>query len=156
MMRRPPGSALLPYTTLFRSRLHLELLGRVHRRDEGDVVARTRAAAVYVRGGVVRRPVQEELVVAVQAAVDREVHVVAVVEGARELRVAVELHARRERGEHDGVAPVQGQLRYALVLNDLPARGGVGLEERRLRADVDHVVEDRKSTRLNSSHANIS
>src|SRR3712207_7831393 len=95
MTRRPPRSALFPYTTLFRS----PPLG-----GEED-------PAQGCRIGVVR-------------GVEAGDHVVA----------AVPLRVR-------------GQVRRrALAEGDVPAR----------RPALQQVVGDRKSTRLNSSHANIS
>src|SRR3712207_8614138 len=91
MIRRPPRSTLFPYTTLFRSDLH------VHRR-----LGRKRASAF--------------------------------------LRLAEHLVRRLHCLE---------SLRRLLV-----ARGGVGMIS--LGEAAVSGLEDRKSTRLNSSHANIS
>src|SRR3712207_8814260 len=58
MIRHPPRSTLFPYTTLFRSRLHL-LRGRVRRQeDEGRRHDRPRAGAVGLDGvgRVLRHP----------------------------------------------------------------------------------------------------
>src|SRR3712207_7447477 len=60
------------------------------------------------------------------------------------------------RSQHDHQHPGQGKA--ALAVGPAHRADGDGGEEHQLRRD-EHVVvavEDRKSTRLNSSHANIS
>src|SRR3712207_7941807 len=93
MIRRPPRSTLVPYTTLFRSPRRQR-----RRQEEGAVEQRRRGLAAAGPGGRLRR-------------------------------------AGQGRRGHRGVL---GQPRQ-------PAGDGVQLRE-----------GDRKSTRLNSSHANIS
>src|SRR3712207_6857173 len=89
MIRRPPRSTLFPYTTLFRSRIHVERVA-----DEGEV-------AVAELDGPVGHP------------------------------------------------PDRGLLDHPRDLD--PAAGG-----ELVARQPDEGEEDRKSTRLNSSHANIS
>src|SRR3712207_8122620 len=63
------------------------------------------------------------------------------------------------RSEARHLAPRAEEHREAAVDEPLLERPRLGLLGRRrvaLRAQVDHPLQDRKSTRLNSSHANIS
>ncbi len=85
-----------------RVRGDLELLHRFRRRHVGDVVA----ALV----GVVRRAVEQELVVAVLAAVHRPVGERAVVERAEVDRLGVVVDAGDEHGERHRAARLQRQL----------------------------------------------
>src|SRR3712207_7444734 len=76
-------------------------------------------------------------------------------------RSAPRLRVRAQRPEHDRALKVQprGQLRRlrappaAQLVEDAPLRQLVDL---RARGQQVEVARDRKSTRLNSSHANIS
>src|SRR2546430_12487954 len=97
MIRRPPRSTLFPYTTLFRSGLHLV---------DGD--------EVRFAGRLLEEPIE------------RELHV-----GGGQLLTVVEL---------DALAQLERPLQA--VGAHLPRLGQFG--------------EDRKSTRLNSSHSQIS
>src|SRR3712207_7542457 len=96
MIRRPPGSTLFPYTTLFRS--------RVRQAFDGDPV---------------------------RVGLPDDVHV-----PHAQVNGLAPQHLEREVREH-AVAQIDG----VVEANDGDARA---------------VVPDRKSTRLNSSHANIS
>src|SRR5690606_39603253 len=89
IVRRPPPSTLSPYTTLFRSRLRLDLDGLAGRHAEGGAVH--------------------------QLAVDQDVAV------------------------HDGLAGLED------------GAGEAGAQDERVQAHLQQL-EDRKSTRLNSSH----
>ena len=110
--------------------LDLELLDRAGRRHEGD------ATAV----GHVGRAVERELVAA-RPAVGREVGGPAVVEGARELEVAVIRHAGGEAREHEGVAVGERHQGDPLLVDDLTGRSAPRLQQGRVRCDGDGFLE---------------
>ncbi len=105
----------------------LEFLHRVDRRHVGDVVAPLNR--------VVRRAVEQELVVAVLAAVDRPVGDGAVVERPLINRRPVVGDARRQVRQHEGIARVQRKLGDAQVVDDHAAVGVRRLEQRRFAGD---------------------
>ncbi len=113
------------------ARLHLELGGRVGRRHEAQVVRLRRL------GAGVRHAVEQELVGVGAAAADLEVVHAAVVE--RAVGAAGEggrvLHAGRELRERERIAAEQRQVGHLLAVDDLPAVGTVGVEQRRFGAD---------------------
>src|SRR5215217_8013180 len=124
---------------VIRARLHFEFLRGIDRRNVGDVVAAARARSVSVGNGVVRCAVEQEFVVTLNTTIDRELRVVAVIEWPGELRVSVELYARRKRRQHYRVAAVKRQLRHATILNYLATRRGIAFQQQFIRAD-DHDV----------------
>src|SRR5256885_6899586 len=145
MIRRPPRSTLFPYTTLFRSRSgDLDAIHEVLTAANADL---DRALGVEHAGfngqtkrGAVSEFRPEELPPGVGVSVD--VH-----------------HANRrpggnglEYGIGDGVIAA-GADRYDVRCLDLPIEG---LDILVLPFQVVAVREDRKSTRLNSSHLVIS
>ena len=111
----------------------LEFLDRVDRRHVGDVVA--------ALNRVVRRAVEQELVVAVLTAVDRPVGNRAVVEGALVDGGTVVGDAGRQVGQHERVARVERQLVDAIVVDHQPAIGLGGFEDRRFRDDADLLAQ---------------
>ena len=108
----------------------LELLHGFGRRDVGDVVP----ALV----GVVGRAVEQELVVAVLAAVHRPVGERAVVEGAEVDGLGVVGDAGDQRGERHRAAGLERQLRDASGVDDGAAARIARFEQWRFRRDRDH------------------
>ena len=120
------GAAVL---RVVRVRGDFHLLDGGRRRHVGDVVA----ALV----GVVRCAVEQELVVAALAAVHRPGGERAVVERTEVDRLGVVVDAGDERDERHRAARLQRNLRDAGAVDDGAAVGVAGLEQRRVRADVD-------------------
>ena len=105
-----------------------ELLDRIHRRHIRDVVAPL--------NGVVRGAVEQELVVAVLAAVDGPVRDGPVVEGPVVDGGAVVVHPRHQHGEHERVARVERQLVHAIVVDHQAAVRLGRLEDGRFGHDA--------------------
>ncbi len=120
-----------PVLRVVRVRRDLYFMDGFRRRHVGDVVA----ALV----GVIRRAVEQELVVAVLAAVHRPVGERAVVEGAQIDRRPVVGHAGDEHHERHRAARLERQLGDAGAVDDGAAVGAARLEERRLGEDGDFL-----------------
>src|SRR3712207_7805414 len=134
MIRRPPRSTLFPYTTLFRSEGVGVLQAALARDRLGEFQAQAAIAALHA-----------------DAHTAEETDWVQIVEWYDELvRLTDSPVARLNRavavGEADG--PRAGLAALAELDPALPRHAAV--------AAYLHEREDRKSTRLNSSHANIS
>ena len=114
----------------------LHLLDGGRRRHVRDVVA----ALV----GVVRGAIEQELVVAVLAAVHRPVGERAVVERPQVDGLGVVVDAGDEHGERHRAARLQRQLGDARAVDDRAAVGLAGLEQRRFRDDVDRLGQRRR------------
>src|SRR3712207_8867906 len=129
MIRRPPRSTLFPYTTLFRSPLNQN--SQLIRMSRGEMIL----AQVLKRD-----PTDEELGRLLDESPEQ-------VRAARQMStMEISLDAPVDRSDHG-----------ASTLGERFASGeGVEIEDTtdyQLRREF---IQDRKSTRLNSSHANIS
>ena len=113
------GARGVPLLRIERGRLDLELLHRPGRRHERD------AAAI----GHVGRAIERELV-APRAAVRGEVRRAAVVEGTRELQVAVVRDPGCEPGEDERIAIRERHQRDLPLANHLAGRSGSRFEQR--------------------------
>src|SRR3712207_2712819 len=155
MIRRPPRSTLFPYTTLFRSR------GReTARLDRLIADVRAGSSAVLVLRGAAGIGKTALLDHVAEEAADCRVVRASGVQSEMEIPYA---------GLHQLCAPLlrtlerlppsqRDALRAVLGLRDLavPDRFLVGLAVLTLLSEAATDRPDRKSTRLNSSHANIS
>src|SRR2546426_7046581 len=142
MIRRPPRSTLFPYTTLFRSAVHLRRLGQVRRAVAAlDVVARggERFARDARRVGA---HVGDEADRALRAELDAFVEALRDPHGARgleaELARRLLLEARGDEGRRRVAAPF-----LALDLGDGPVGAGEPREHlvhARLRVEAEALV----------------
>src|SRR3712207_5599888 len=158
MIRRPPRSTLFPYTTLFRSRDPEEPLLHDARLDDGAAaLARAVRKHLLVREHrlVVRAPLHRRTLAVAKAPLEEAEELPllpAVVLRAvcRDLAVPVDPPPDPPHRRTDVIDVPLGDLARVAALPD----------RRVLRGQAEcieaHRVKDRKSTRLNSSHANIS
>src|SRR3712207_6600705 len=171
MIRRPPRSTLFPYTTLFRSAVTLarmvhaagpRLTGLHHGTYDYSAalgIAAAHQASDHPAADLAKDLMQVSVAGTGAVAVDGSTNVLPVGTTAR-VHAAWRLHAglvRRvlERGLYQGwdLHPAQLVTRYAATYDFF--RAALPAAAARLSAYLERV-EDRKSTRLNSSHANIS
>src|SRR3712207_6834271 len=151
MIRRPPRSTLFPYTTLFRSELH----GRVEEalRDAAlwtEVKDRLRSSALGLSGGQ-----QQRLCIARALAVRPEVLLMDEPASALDPIATQKIEELIvELKKQYTIVIVTHNMQQAARVSDRTAFFWLGkLVEVN---DTEKVFTDRKSTRLNSSHANIS
>jgi hypothetical protein len=111
--------------------LHLELLDDVGRRDVGG------DDFVGVGGRGARHAVDRQVVAVAARTRHRVADDVRRLEGAIETRRTGGGDARGEADERIGIAVGRGQLRDASRVDDVAERRGGGLEQRRVRRDVD-------------------
>src|SRR3712207_6112073 len=137
MIRRPPRSTLFPYTTLFRSLL-LDYVGL-------ESVQRT-LAELGIEGVDIRRGVEDER--AFQAGINNQVTPDGLVQL---LRVIAEERAFSPELSRKMLDILHAQEFKSGIPAGLPVSARVAHKTGEIS-----TIADRKSTRLNSSHANIS
>src|SRR3712207_4438913 len=158
MIRRPPRSTLFPYTTLFRSVLALlELdLGRGTGLDDGDATGQLGQALLQLLAVVVGVRLLDLGADLVHPAGDL-VAVTGTLDDRRLVLGDDDLAGAAQQRDVGGV-----ELEADLLADDLATGEDGDVGEHGLAAVTEaggldgDGLEDRKSTRLNSSHANIS
>src|SRR2546430_12196863 len=139
MIRRPPRSTLFPYTTLFRSGVYQpgdRITGSFAIRSDFDVS--NMGADIDIRAGVLSYSFTDGH----QTFTDDN---------------STALAFLTKRAVLDGIAPEHNQVQWDIVLST--PTGFLRTVDGTDRADIAFVgpgLEDRKSTRLNSSHSQIS
>src|SRR3712207_312755 len=163
MIRRPPRSTLFPYTTLFRSRrrpLPEAAEHGVQRRDERGDVAQQLAAEDLADDPAEEHEAGAGDPEAGPARGGEQPDHRAVEEAAHPVRRVEEVQRRpRRRGVDDDEVPaVAGPQLAQLLHRHVLLRPGEGRGQRLVEGVLEDLLRplDRKSTRLNSSHANIS